>query len=80
VSPHELAEARRQLLAVLYEVYYSVMASLVLQVELGLDWSCTDPQCDEALPSEDGPEVGNPACPRCGAVMVPAPYCIAVPR
>jgi hypothetical protein len=44
------------------------------------DWSCTDPQCDEALPSEDGPEVGNPACPHCGAVMVPAPYCIAVPR
>lgn len=37
MSPHELAEARRQLLAVLYEVYYSVMASLVLQVELGLE-------------------------------------------
>jgi hypothetical protein len=43
------------------------------------DWSCSG-HCDEAMPAEDGPEVGVPICPACGAAMVRAPYCIAVPR
>jgi hypothetical protein len=44
------------------------------------DWSCTNPACTEALPSVDGPDVGNPECPRCGKVMVRAPFAQAVQR
>ena len=45
-----------------------------------LDWSCSNGLCDEALPGEEGPMVGNPVCPQCGGTMIRARYCIAVPR
>lgn len=47
-----------------------------------LDWSCSNPRCDEAVPAleAEADRREGPVCPRCHHLLVQAPFMRAVAR